>query len=100
MQSYRIADGKLVETWITMRPLGTSWTNVAQERWTSAKKEGATDDGPFMAIRLLARSGQLMQRSKFDSYLGYTDRDGSLLNKAAPDPSRSPLPRSENCRAH
>jgi hypothetical protein len=27
-----------------------------------------------------------MQRSKFDSYLGYTDRDGSLFDKAAPDP--------------
>ncbi len=38
MQSYRIEDGKLVETWITMRPLGTSWTDVAQERWTSPKK--------------------------------------------------------------
>jgi hypothetical protein len=38
MQSYRIEEGKLVETWITMRPLGTSWTDVAQERWTSAKK--------------------------------------------------------------
>jgi hypothetical protein len=37
MQSYRI-EGKLVETWITMRPLGTSWTEVAQERWTSSKK--------------------------------------------------------------
>ena len=34
MQSYRIEDGKLVETWIAMRPLGTSWTGVAQERWT------------------------------------------------------------------
>jgi hypothetical protein len=38
MQSYRIEDGKLVETWITMRPLGTSWTDLPQERWTSAKK--------------------------------------------------------------
>jgi hypothetical protein len=36
MQSYRIEDGKLVETWITLRPLGTTWTDaVAQERWTS-----------------------------------------------------------------
>jgi len=26
-----------------------------------------------------------MQRSKFGSYLGYTDRDGSLLDQAAPD---------------
>jgi hypothetical protein len=34
MQSYRIEDGKLVETWIAMRPLGTSWIGVAQERWT------------------------------------------------------------------
>ena len=38
MQSYRIEDDLLVETWITMRPLGTSWTDVAQERWTSPKK--------------------------------------------------------------
>jgi hypothetical protein len=37
MQSYRIEDGKLVETWITLRPLGTTWTDaVAQEHWTSA----------------------------------------------------------------
>jgi hypothetical protein len=39
MQSYRIEDGKLVETWITMRPLGTSWTDVAQQRWTSHKQQ-------------------------------------------------------------
>jgi hypothetical protein len=38
MQSYRIEDGLLVETWITMRPLGTSWTDVAHEHWTSPKK--------------------------------------------------------------
>jgi hypothetical protein len=38
MQSYRIEDGKLVGTWITMRSLGTSWTDAAQERWTSEKK--------------------------------------------------------------
>jgi hypothetical protein len=38
MQSYRIEDGKLVETWITMRQLGTSWTDAAQEHWTSARK--------------------------------------------------------------
>jgi hypothetical protein len=37
MQSYRIEDGKLVETWIAMRPLGTSWADIAQERWTTAK---------------------------------------------------------------
>jgi hypothetical protein len=34
MQSYRIEGGKLVETWITMRPLGTSWTEVPQQSWT------------------------------------------------------------------
>jgi hypothetical protein len=34
MQSYRIEDGKLVETWITMRPLGTSWADVPQQSWT------------------------------------------------------------------
>lgn len=36
MQSYRIADGKLVETWIALQPLGSAWGDaVAQERWTS-----------------------------------------------------------------
>ncbi|WP_315833377.1 nuclear transport factor 2 family protein [Bradyrhizobium prioriisuperbiae] len=36
MQSYRIEDGKLAETWITLLPLGTAWTDaVAQEHWTS-----------------------------------------------------------------
>jgi hypothetical protein len=36
MQSYRIEDGKLAETWITLLPLGSAWTDaVAQERWTS-----------------------------------------------------------------
>jgi hypothetical protein len=36
MQSYSIEGGKLVETWITLRPPGTSWTDaVAQEHWTT-----------------------------------------------------------------
>jgi len=35
MQSYRIEGGKLAETWITLLPLGSAWTDVAQERWTS-----------------------------------------------------------------
>jgi hypothetical protein len=36
MQSYRIEAGKLAETWITLLPLGSAWTDaVAQERWTS-----------------------------------------------------------------
>lgn len=35
MQSYGIEDGKLAETWITMRPLGTSWTDTPQDRWTT-----------------------------------------------------------------
>jgi hypothetical protein len=36
MQSYRTEDGKLAETWVTLLPLGTAWTDaVAQERWTS-----------------------------------------------------------------
>jgi hypothetical protein len=38
MQSYRIEDGKLAETWITMRPLGTSWTDTPQQRWTTPNK--------------------------------------------------------------
>ena len=38
MQSYRIEDGRLVETWIALLPLGSAWTDaVAQERWTSRR---------------------------------------------------------------
>jgi SnoaL-like domain len=37
MQSYRIEDGKLVETWIALQPMGSAWSDaVAQARWTSA----------------------------------------------------------------
>jgi hypothetical protein len=35
MQSYRIEDGKLVETWLSMQPLGSAWADAPQERWTS-----------------------------------------------------------------
>jgi predicted SnoaL-like aldol condensation-catalyzing enzyme len=36
MQSYRVADGKLAETWLTLLPLGTAWQDAsAQEHWTS-----------------------------------------------------------------
>ncbi len=36
MQLYRIADGKLAETWLIMSPLGSAWSDaVAQEHWTS-----------------------------------------------------------------
>ncbi len=36
MQSYRIVDGKLAETWITLQPPGSAWSDaIAQERWTS-----------------------------------------------------------------
>jgi hypothetical protein len=36
MQSYRIENGKLAETWITLQPLGSAWPDpVAQARWTS-----------------------------------------------------------------
>jgi len=36
----------------------------------------------------LARGCRLVQRSEVGSYLGYTDRDGSLLGAAAPDPEQ------------
>jgi SnoaL-like domain len=39
MQSYRIADGKLAETWLTLLPLGTAWTGKPQPRWTIAIAE-------------------------------------------------------------
>jgi hypothetical protein len=36
MQSYRIEDGKLAETWIALQPTGSAWPDpVAQERWTT-----------------------------------------------------------------
>lgn len=35
MQSYRIEAGKLAETWLTLLPLGSTWTDAAQEHWTS-----------------------------------------------------------------
>ena len=35
MQSYRIKAGKLAETWLTLLPLGSTWTDAAQEHWTS-----------------------------------------------------------------
>jgi hypothetical protein len=34
MQSYRIEDGKLAETWITLLAVGTTWADEPQERWT------------------------------------------------------------------
>jgi hypothetical protein len=36
MQAYRIEDGKLAETWISLLPVGSAWPDpVAQETWTS-----------------------------------------------------------------
>jgi hypothetical protein len=35
IQSYRIEEGKLVETWVSLQPLGSAWTDTAQEHWTS-----------------------------------------------------------------
>lgn len=38
MQSYRTEDGKLVETWLSLQPMGSVWSDaVAQERWTSKR---------------------------------------------------------------
>jgi hypothetical protein len=38
LQSYRIEDGKLAETWIALQPLGSAWNDaIAQERWTSPR---------------------------------------------------------------
>lgn len=36
MQAYRIEECKLQETWVTLQPLGSAWSDPgAQERWTS-----------------------------------------------------------------
>ncbi|KJC61836.1 hypothetical protein UP10_05580 [Bradyrhizobium sp. LTSPM299] len=38
IQSYRIEGARLVETWISMQPLGSTWGDaVAQEHWTSPR---------------------------------------------------------------
>jgi hypothetical protein len=35
-QSYRVEAGKLVETWLSMQPLGSAWPDAtAQAHWTS-----------------------------------------------------------------
>ncbi len=36
MQSYRTEGGKLVETWIALQPLGSTWPDTPQEHWTSS----------------------------------------------------------------
>ena len=37
LQCYRIEDGKLAETWISLLPVGSNWPDpFAQETWTSA----------------------------------------------------------------
>ena len=36
VQSFRIEDGKLAETWRALMPLGSTWTDtIAQDHWTS-----------------------------------------------------------------
>lgn len=35
MQSYRTQQGRLVETWLSMQPLGSTWPDAPQEHWTS-----------------------------------------------------------------
>lgn len=38
MQVYRIEEGKLAETWLTLLAAGSAWPDVArQERWTSKR---------------------------------------------------------------
>jgi len=36
LQTYRIEDGKLAETWVVFQPLGSAWADsIAQRSWTS-----------------------------------------------------------------
>ena len=37
MQCYRIEDSKLAETWLAVLPVGSSWSDAPQERWTSRR---------------------------------------------------------------
>ncbi|MGC4026385.1 MAG: hypothetical protein QM744_15285 [Mesorhizobium sp.] len=42
MQSYRVESGKLIETWLSMQPLGSSWSDAtAQEHSTADQVAGA-----------------------------------------------------------
>ena len=41
MQAYRIEEGMLAETWLTLLGLGSAWPDVArQEHWTSKRDPG------------------------------------------------------------
>jgi predicted SnoaL-like aldol condensation-catalyzing enzyme len=40
MQSYRTEGGKLVETWLSMQPPGSTWNDTPQEHWTSPRQQG------------------------------------------------------------
>jgi hypothetical protein len=46
MQSYRTEGGKLVETWLSMQPLGSGWTDAPQERWTTRSLNSCTSHNP------------------------------------------------------
>jgi SnoaL-like polyketide cyclase len=39
MQCYRIEEGKLAESWLSLMPLGSTWTDaIGQEHWTSRRQ--------------------------------------------------------------
>jgi hypothetical protein len=39
LQSYRIENGLLAETWVVLQPMGSAWNDTAaQETWTSAPR--------------------------------------------------------------
>lgn len=41
LQSYRIEDGLLAETWVILQPLGSAWSDAsAQKTWTSPPASG------------------------------------------------------------
>ena len=37
IQLYRIENGKLAETWVSLMPLGSSWSDEPQTNWTTPK---------------------------------------------------------------
>ncbi|PNG59752.1 putative ester cyclase [Variovorax sp. WDL1] len=37
IQLYRIEDGKLAETWVSLMPPGSTWPDTHQESWTTRK---------------------------------------------------------------
>ena len=100
MQSYRLKDGKLAETWIVLQPLGSTWPDpVAQEHWTSPVpgnegtcqirlvtldlNSGRTNERGRQARPPLVMSEPTALVARFSQHLGVPDPGGQI--RTAPE---------------